>query len=74
MRDRLCSWHCGRKTKNVSGICDPCWADRDAIRLARKARELAEELHPNRQAALSRATAARRAKRHDQSHGTELLA
>src|SRR5262249_19863173 len=29
-----CIWHCGRQTGNISRICDPCWANREAIRQA----------------------------------------
>jgi hypothetical protein len=43
---RICRWHCGRQTKNISGICDFCWADRDNIWKARKAREAAAEKKP----------------------------
>jgi len=25
MKERLCRWHCGRRTSNHSGICDACW-------------------------------------------------
>ena len=28
----LCRWHCGRKTGNRSGICDPCWQAAEALR------------------------------------------
>src|SRR5262249_24210310 len=34
MSKRTCIWNCGRETKNRSRICDPCWADREAIRQA----------------------------------------
>jgi len=61
-RNRNCIWHCGRETKNISRICDFCWADREAIYQARKAREAAAEKKPrtaNQQAVLDNA---RRAK------------
>jgi hypothetical protein len=38
-RNRNCTWHCGRITKNISRICNDCWANREAIYEARKARE-----------------------------------
>ena len=62
-RNRNCIWHCGRETKNISRICDFCWADRDAFYHARKAREAAtQELNPKRQAAARKAVEARRKK------------
>jgi predicted amidophosphoribosyltransferase len=45
-RNRNCLWRCGRETKNISRICDFCWADRDAIYQARKAREAQAEKKP----------------------------
>lgn len=42
MRDRFCTWHCNRRTKNRSRICDPGWIKREEIFRARKAREAAE--------------------------------
>jgi hypothetical protein len=62
-RNRNCIWHCGRETKNISRICDLCWADREVIYEARKAREAAEEISPEKRVALTKANAARRAKR-----------
>jgi hypothetical protein len=41
-----CRWHCGRETKNISRICDFCWANREAIYQARKAREAQVEPKP----------------------------
>ena len=29
---RTCRWHCGRQTKNVSGICDLCWKAAELLR------------------------------------------
>jgi hypothetical protein len=61
-RNRHCIWHCGRETKNRSGICDFCWEDREAIYQRRKAMEAATEKKPrtaHQQAALDKA---RRAK------------
>jgi predicted amidophosphoribosyltransferase len=48
MRERLCTWHCGRKTSNISGICHKCWQDRNAIYQARKVREAIAEKSPVR--------------------------
>lgn len=31
-RAPLCRWGCGKPTKNISRICDSCWARRDEIR------------------------------------------
>jgi len=62
MRNRSCVWHCGRETKNISRICDLCWAHRAAIYQARKAREATQELDPKRQAAAKKAVEARRKK------------
>ena len=45
-RNRNCIWHCGRETKNISRICDPCWMNREAIYQARKAREAQAEPKP----------------------------
>jgi len=45
-RNRNCIWHCGRETKNISRICDHCWANREAIYQARKAREAQAEPKP----------------------------
>jgi hypothetical protein len=71
-RNRNCIWHCGRETKNISRICDSCWANREAIYHARKAREASAEKKPrtaNQQAALSKA---RRAKLLKELSTTEL--
>ena len=57
-RNRSCIWHCSRETKNISRICDLCWAHRAAIYHARKAREAAAEKKPrtaNQHAALDKA-------------------
>jgi hypothetical protein len=62
-RNRNCIWHCGRETENISRICDSCWADREAIYQARKGREAAAEISPSKRIALTKANAARRAKR-----------
>jgi len=59
---RTCRWHCGRQTKNISGICDLCWADRENIWKARKAREARADLSESQKAALRKARAARTAK------------
>jgi len=45
-RNRNCIWHCGRETKNISRICDLCWAGREAAYHARKARAAAAEKKP----------------------------
>jgi len=71
-RNRNCIWHCGRETKNISRICDLCWADREAMYRARKAREVAAEKKQrtaNQQAALDKA---RRAKLLKELASTEL--
>lgn len=34
---RRCRWECGGRTKNISGICDGCWADRERLNLERTA-------------------------------------
>jgi len=62
-RNRNCIWHCGRETKNISRICDDCWADREAIYRAHKAREATAELSEGKKAALTKANATRRVKR-----------
>ena len=59
MKERLCAWNCGRKTPNISGICDYCWRDREAIFKARMAREAKAEKSPGRVKA-GEALAARR--------------
>jgi len=71
--NRNCIWRCGRETKNISRICDLCWADREAIYQARKAREAAADKKPrtaNQQAALNKA---RRAKLLKELPSSELL-
>jgi hypothetical protein len=58
-----CTWKCGRKTKNRTGICDPCWKNRENIYLARKPEEAAAEkkpLSPAKRAALEKLNAKRR--------------
>ena len=57
-----CNWKCGRQTKNKTRICDTCWADRENIYLARKAKEAAAEKNPKRQAAARKAADAKRLK------------
>jgi len=54
-------------TKNISRICDACWADRNRIFADRKAAEAARKAQPTQlnakqRASLEKATAARRAK------------
>jgi predicted amidophosphoribosyltransferase len=64
-RNRRCIWHCGRETKNISRICESCWADREAIYQARKAREAATEKKPRtakQKAATEKLIASRMAK------------
>ena len=58
MKNTLCLWQCGRKTRNRTRICDSCWKDRERIYLARKAREAAAEKNPNRVAAGKRSRVA----------------
>ena len=72
-RNRNCIWHCGRQTGNISRICDVCWADREAIYQARKAREAAAEISPAKRVALTKANTARRAKRLEELPTSELL-
>lgn len=67
MRAAFCRWKCGRQTPNRSGICDPCWADRDRIYAERKATGAArgaqpKQLSAKQRASLEKATAARMAK------------
>jgi hypothetical protein len=45
-RNHNCIWRCGRITKNISRICNDCWANREAIYEARKAREASAEKRP----------------------------
>jgi hypothetical protein len=35
-RLKLCSWGCGRTTRNITEIGDLCWANRDKISKARQ--------------------------------------
>lgn len=56
-----CRWGCGRPTKNISRICDPCWARREHLRTERK-RERSEGLSEGRRSALVKARSARRAR------------
>jgi hypothetical protein len=75
-RNRNCIWHCGRETKNISRICDHCWADREAIYQARKAREAQAETKPRtakQQAHIDKLNASRMAKLAKQLPTTELL-
>jgi hypothetical protein len=37
---KRCTWKCGRRTKNRTGIDDRCWRDRERIYQARKADKL----------------------------------
>jgi len=69
---RNCIWHCGRQTKNLSRICDFCWTDREEIYRTRKAREAAAEISPAKRGALTKANAARRAKRLEELPANEL--
>jgi hypothetical protein len=70
-RLKFCSWHCGRSTRNISEICDRCWADREAILAARKAREAGpaktKTVSPARKASLDKANAARMARSVEES-------
>jgi hypothetical protein len=75
-RNHNCIWHCGRETKNISRSCDFCWADREAIYQARKAREAVAEKKPRtakQQAALDKLNASRTAKLAKESPTSELL-
>ena len=69
MRMRKCRWHCDRMTKNLSGICDLCWADRDRIFAERKAREAAAEKKPLTAVQEQSLIKARAAKLLKQTHG-----
>ena len=71
-RNRNCIWHCGRETKNISRIRDLCWGNREPIYQARKAREAAAEISPAKRVALTKANAARKAKRLEESPISEL--
>src|SRR5215813_9568755 len=71
-RNRNCIWHCGRATKNISRICDLCWANRESIYRARKTREAETEISPSKRVALTKANAARRAKRLEELPTSEL--
>jgi hypothetical protein len=75
-RNRNCIWHCGRETKNISRICDPCWMNREAIYQARKAKEAQAEKKPRtakQQAHLEKLKASRMAKLAKQLPTSELL-
>jgi hypothetical protein len=71
-RNRSCIWHCGRETKNVSRICDLCWANREAIYQLRRAREAAAGISPAKRIALTKANVARKAKRLEELPASEL--
>jgi len=75
-RNRNCIWHCGRETKNISRICDFCWANREAIYQARKAREAAVEKKPRtakQQAHMDKLNASKMAKLAKELPSSELL-
>jgi hypothetical protein len=55
----VCRW-CVGPTRNMTRICDKCWANREALYLARKQKEATAELSLAQRESLSRA---RRAKR-----------
>jgi hypothetical protein len=57
---KKCNWQCGRKTANRTRICDPCWRNREAIYLERKAREAAAKKNPKRQSASRKANEAKK--------------
>jgi predicted DsbA family dithiol-disulfide isomerase len=71
-RNHNCIWHCGRETKNISRICDFCWANREAMHKARKAREAGAEISPAKRATLTKANATRKGKRLDELPTSEL--
>jgi hypothetical protein len=71
-RNRNCIWQCGRETKNISRICDFCWADKEEIYRSRKAREAAAEISPAKRIALTKANIARMAKRLEELPTSEL--
>ena len=74
-RNRACIWHCGRETKNISRICDLCWANREDIYQARKAREAEAEKRPRtakQQAHTDKLNASRIAKLDKELRSTEL--
>ena len=48
MRQIRCRWECGQVTKNISGICDSCWARRDEIRRERMKAKQDREPDPKR--------------------------
>ena|SRR5262250_3913443 len=65
MKAQRCIWHCGSLTSNRSRICDHCWAFREEIYRARKAKQALREtkpLTPAQREALAKATLTRRAK------------
>jgi hypothetical protein len=78
----LCHWHCGRKTGNSSGICDPCWQEAEVMRcntdagyrawLNHKRAKLAKTTSEARDAHLQKARASKRAKRLIELPATEL--
>jgi len=72
-RNRNCIWHCGRETKNISRICDHCWANREAIYQAHKAREAAAGLDPKKIEAGKRSAAKKKAAIQQQLPTSELL-
>lgn len=70
----LCRWKCRRKTPNRSGICDPCWLAAEKSRSLseegykawverKKAKEAAARLSVSQKGSLTKANAARKAKR-----------
>ena len=74
-RNHGCIWRCGRETKNISRICDPCWANREAMYEARKAREAAADKKPRtakQQAHTDKLNASRIAKLAKELPSTEL--
>jgi hypothetical protein len=58
---RICRWHCGGQTKNISGICDLCWRDRERIYAYRKAREAGTRPDPKKVEAGKRSAAKKKA-------------
>jgi len=57
MKHGPCRW-CGKRTENMTGICDDCWRDRERIYVERKAKEAAAGLSPPRRAAIEKAAKA----------------
>jgi hypothetical protein len=72
-RNRNCIWHCGRETKNISRICDLCWANRDAVYQARKAGEAAAGPDPKKVEAGKRSAAKKKAAIQQQVPTSELF-